>query len=213
MCCRQADLAIVVVGATSGESVDRPNLTLEREGDELVAAVANISGTKTVVLMQICGAVLMPWRTWLGWEINISLCFFLMDFTMTCGIYVIIASMHYWFNGSIQFQSSHLYHKFLTNGLSKISKCHCSPGAVWEVFWPCSWGGKRLAWPGPTCCLGTPHPAAGCPLWCLRPKLIPSHQVWRTLWDGFASWQFLLQEQINHMILVYKQTMHCCKYL
>lgn len=59
---RQADLAIVVVGATSGESVDRPNLTLDRQGDDLVAAVAAISGTKTIVLMQICGAVLMPWR-------------------------------------------------------------------------------------------------------------------------------------------------------
>ena len=59
---RQADLAIVVVGATSGESVDRPNLTLDRQGDDLVAAVAAISGTKTTVLLQICGAVLMPWR-------------------------------------------------------------------------------------------------------------------------------------------------------
>lgn len=59
---RQADLAIVVVGATSGESVDRPNLTLDRQGDDLVAAVAAISGTKTIVLMQICGAALMPWR-------------------------------------------------------------------------------------------------------------------------------------------------------
>ena len=51
-----------MVGATSGESVDRPNLTLERQGDDLIAAVAAISGTKTIVLMQICGAVLMPWR-------------------------------------------------------------------------------------------------------------------------------------------------------
>jgi len=63
---RQADLAIVVVGATSGESVDRPNLTLDRQGDDLVAAVAAISGTKTIVLMQICGAVLMPWRGSVG---------------------------------------------------------------------------------------------------------------------------------------------------
>jgi len=58
---READIAIVVVGATSGESVDRPNLQLERGGDELIANVASVS-PKTVVLMQVCGAVLMPWR-------------------------------------------------------------------------------------------------------------------------------------------------------
>ena len=46
-----ADVAIVVVGATSGESVDRPNLQLENNGDELIGAVANVSN-KTVVLMQ-----------------------------------------------------------------------------------------------------------------------------------------------------------------
>ncbi len=63
---RQADIAIVVVGATSGESVDRPNLTLERSGDELVEAVAAVAGGSTIVLMQICGAVLMPWKNKVG---------------------------------------------------------------------------------------------------------------------------------------------------
>lgn len=47
----EADVAIVVVGATSGESVDRPNLQLENQGDDLITAVANVS-SKTVVLMQ-----------------------------------------------------------------------------------------------------------------------------------------------------------------
>eukprot|EP00438_Fugacium_kawagutii_P010071 Skav224306 [mRNA] locus=scaffold3003:81753:88056:- [translate_table: standard] len=55
----EADLAIVVVGATSGESVDRPDLNLENEGDELIAAVAKVAG-------QICGAVLTPWREDVG---------------------------------------------------------------------------------------------------------------------------------------------------
>lgn len=56
----------MVVGATSGESVDRPNLTLELAGDELVEAVAAVSGGSTIVLMQICGAVLMPWKNKVG---------------------------------------------------------------------------------------------------------------------------------------------------
>jgi len=61
----EADVAIVVVGATSGESVDRPNLQLENQGDDLITAVANVS-SKTVVLMQVCGAVLMPWHEGVG---------------------------------------------------------------------------------------------------------------------------------------------------
>lgn len=63
---RQADIAIVVVGATSGESVDRPNLTLENAGNELIEAVAAVNGGSTIVLMQICGAVLMPWKHQVG---------------------------------------------------------------------------------------------------------------------------------------------------
>jgi len=56
----QADVVIVVAATTSGESVDRPNLSLDG-ADELIAAVA-INNADTVVLLQVPGAVVMPWR-------------------------------------------------------------------------------------------------------------------------------------------------------
>jgi len=57
----QADLVFVVAATTSGESVDRPNLDLDGNASSLISAVAAVCN-KTVVLLQIPGAVLMPWR-------------------------------------------------------------------------------------------------------------------------------------------------------
>jgi len=57
----QADLVIVVAGTTTGESVDRDNLSLDNDADSLIAAVS-ATGKQIVVLTQICGAIVMPWR-------------------------------------------------------------------------------------------------------------------------------------------------------
>lgn len=56
-----ADVVFVVVGATSTESQDRDSLSLDDDGDGLIDAVAAI-GKKVVVLMQVPGVVLTPWR-------------------------------------------------------------------------------------------------------------------------------------------------------
>eukprot|EP00930_Biecheleria_cincta_P040299 TRINITY_DN27617_c0_g1_i1.p1 TRINITY_DN27617_c0_g1~~TRINITY_DN27617_c0_g1_i1.p1 ORF type:complete len:819 (+),score=155.49 TRINITY_DN27617_c0_g1_i1:86-2458(+) len=58
---READVAIVVAATTSGESVDRSNLHLDDDSDALIEAVA-AQTNNTVVLLQVPGAVLMPWR-------------------------------------------------------------------------------------------------------------------------------------------------------
>ena len=58
---RTVDVAIVVGGTTSGESVDRPNLSLDSGGDALIAAVA-AAAPKTVALVAAPGAFLTPWR-------------------------------------------------------------------------------------------------------------------------------------------------------
>jgi beta-glucosidase len=57
----EADVTIVVGGATTGESHDRETLHLQDDADELIYAVTNVS-KKTVVLAQVPGAVVMPWR-------------------------------------------------------------------------------------------------------------------------------------------------------
>lgn len=57
----EADVTFVVAGATSGETVDRSNLNLEGEADALISQVARVA-RKTVVLMQVCGSMLTPWR-------------------------------------------------------------------------------------------------------------------------------------------------------
>ena len=54
-------MAIVVAGATSGEDKDRSSLSLDDDADALISAVA-ATGTPTVVLMQVPGAILTPWR-------------------------------------------------------------------------------------------------------------------------------------------------------
>ena len=58
---RTVDVVIVVGGTTSGESVDRPNLSLDHGGDALIAAVA-AAAPKTVALVAAPGAFLTPWR-------------------------------------------------------------------------------------------------------------------------------------------------------
>lgn len=57
----QADVVIVVVGATSSESSDRSSLDLDDDGNGLINAVIG-TGKPVVVLMQIPGVVLTPWR-------------------------------------------------------------------------------------------------------------------------------------------------------
>eukprot|EP00931_Biecheleriopsis_adriatica_P055372 TRINITY_DN32727_c0_g1_i1.p1 TRINITY_DN32727_c0_g1~~TRINITY_DN32727_c0_g1_i1.p1 ORF type:complete len:723 (+),score=145.21 TRINITY_DN32727_c0_g1_i1:127-2295(+) len=57
----QVDVAIVVVATTSGEQVDRPHLHLDNQADQLIEAVAARS-RRTIVLCQVPGAVVMPWR-------------------------------------------------------------------------------------------------------------------------------------------------------
>lgn len=56
-----ADVAIVVGGTTSGESEDRPNLSLDHGADALISAVA-AANPKTVALVAAPGAFLTPWR-------------------------------------------------------------------------------------------------------------------------------------------------------
>lgn len=58
---RKADVSIIVAATTSGEDSDRKDLSLDGDADALIAAVAD-HATKTVVLIQTPGAVLMPWR-------------------------------------------------------------------------------------------------------------------------------------------------------
>jgi len=58
---RGADVAIVVGATTSGETRDRADLSLDDGADGLIAAVA-AACSNTVVLMQLPGAVVMPWR-------------------------------------------------------------------------------------------------------------------------------------------------------
>lgn len=57
----KADVAIVVGGTSSGESTDRKNLNLDNGADDLIMTVA-MAAKKTVVLLQIPGVVMMPWR-------------------------------------------------------------------------------------------------------------------------------------------------------
>ena len=58
----QADVTIVVGGTSSGEAMDRANLSLDDGADALISAVAKAAPGKVVVLTQVCGAILTPWR-------------------------------------------------------------------------------------------------------------------------------------------------------
>ena len=56
----RASTAIVFVGETQSESVDRPNLELLGDADALISAVA-AANPRTVVVLNSGGAVVMPW--------------------------------------------------------------------------------------------------------------------------------------------------------
>jgi len=62
---QQADVTIVVCGTTGQEAADRPNLNLDGDADSLIANVSKVS-KNVVVLMQIPGQVLTPWRDSVG---------------------------------------------------------------------------------------------------------------------------------------------------
>jgi beta-glucosidase len=57
----QADVVVVVVGASSTESADRGSLDVDNDGNGLINACTG-TGKPVVVLMQIPGVVLTPWR-------------------------------------------------------------------------------------------------------------------------------------------------------
>ena len=56
----ESDVAVVVVGASSGEGADRTSLALPGDQDALVGAVAR-ANPRTVVVLNTPGPVLMPW--------------------------------------------------------------------------------------------------------------------------------------------------------
>lgn len=58
---KSADVALIVAGSTCGEAADRANLALDHDADALISAVA-ATGTPTVVLLQLPGTALTPWR-------------------------------------------------------------------------------------------------------------------------------------------------------
>jgi beta-glucosidase len=58
-----ADLILVVGGCFGREMADRPNLNLDDNADNIIRSLAEAGhGPKTVVLMQVPGATLTPWR-------------------------------------------------------------------------------------------------------------------------------------------------------
>lgn len=58
---KAAAVTIVVAATTTGEASDRSSLELDNNADALIQAVAKVS-KNVIVLLQIPGAVLMPWR-------------------------------------------------------------------------------------------------------------------------------------------------------
>lgn len=61
----ESDIVLVFVNQWTAESVDVPNLSLPDNQDEMVAAVAK-ANSKTVVVLQTGGPVLMPWLSNVG---------------------------------------------------------------------------------------------------------------------------------------------------
>jgi len=58
-----ADTVVIVAATTSGESRDREHLHLDDEADDLIRTLSLIErGKRIIVLMQVPGAVVMPWR-------------------------------------------------------------------------------------------------------------------------------------------------------
>jgi len=62
---QDSDLVIVFANQWAAESIDVPNLSLPDNQDALIATVAK-ANTKTVVVLQTGGAVLMPWLSDVG---------------------------------------------------------------------------------------------------------------------------------------------------
>ncbi len=56
----QASEAVVFVSETQDEGIDRPNLLLPGDGNDLISAVAAVN-PRTVVVLNTGGAVVMPW--------------------------------------------------------------------------------------------------------------------------------------------------------
>jgi len=60
---QSADVLVVVAATTSGESRDRTSLHLDNQADELITTLSLVHSSKRIiVLMQVPGAVVMPWR-------------------------------------------------------------------------------------------------------------------------------------------------------
>jgi beta-glucosidase len=57
---RQASVAVVFVSETQDEGIDRPNLSLPGDGDDLISAVA-AANPRTIVVLNTGGAIVMPW--------------------------------------------------------------------------------------------------------------------------------------------------------
>jgi beta-glucosidase len=57
---RQASVAVVFVSETQDEGIDRPNLSLPGDADDLISAVAAVN-PKTIVVLNTGGAIVMPW--------------------------------------------------------------------------------------------------------------------------------------------------------
>lgn len=57
---KSADVAIVMVGNKDRENVDRPDLSLPENQDQLISAVAD-ADPRTIVVLKTGGPVLMPW--------------------------------------------------------------------------------------------------------------------------------------------------------
>lgn len=57
---KSADVALVMVGNKDSEGHDRPNLSLPKDQDALISAVA-AANPRTIVILKTGGAVLMPW--------------------------------------------------------------------------------------------------------------------------------------------------------
>ena len=57
---RHASVAVIFVGVSQGEGVDRPSLYLPGDADALISGVAAVN-RRTVVVVNTGGAVLMPW--------------------------------------------------------------------------------------------------------------------------------------------------------
>jgi beta-glucosidase len=57
---RQASVSVVFVSETQDEGIDRPNLSLPGDGNDLISAVAAVN-PKTIVVLNTGGAIVMPW--------------------------------------------------------------------------------------------------------------------------------------------------------